>query len=162
MYLWLMKEFVELKLLSICGDEDERLSSSKRGCINDCDNGLLLALPPPALGRLELDSTLLILPNSLMDALDDRLLVVTPLPLLLSGDAVSATALTVAGGDGDLHFIVARSAAVNECPCHYRFMPWPGAVASTQNNEKGHTYVGIRITFCAKYLLPLHPMPNAW
>ena len=74
---------------------------------------MLLALdPPPALGRLELDSTLLILPNSLMDALEDRLLILTPLPLLLSGDAVSA-ALTVAGGDGDLHFIVARSAAVN-------------------------------------------------
>ena len=80
-----------------------------------------MALAPPDLGKLEFDSTLLMLPNSLDEA-EDRLLILVPLPLLLTGEAASA-ALTAVGGDGDLHFIVARSAAVNDVPAIRRWVP---------------------------------------
>ena len=116
---WRNELFVVLKLVvvvvSIRGEEEVR-SSSKSGCINnDCDVWLLIVLvvlTPPALDRLELDSTLPMLPNILMDE-EDLLLVLllllfVPLPLLLIGEA-SETVSAAAGGEGDRHFILAGS-----------------------------------------------------
>ncbi len=114
---WRNELFVVLKLVavaSIRGEEEVR-SSSKSGCINnDCDVWLLIVLvvlTPPALDRLELDSTLPMLPNILMDEEDLLLLLllllfVPPLPLLLIGEA-SETVSAAAGGEGDRHFILA-------------------------------------------------------
>lgn len=94
-------------------DEEVVRSSSKSGCINDCDVTLILlfALAPPDLDRLELDSTLPMLPNILMDVEEDlRLLFVVPLPLLLLiGEASEVVSAAAVGGDGDRHFILAHN-----------------------------------------------------
>ncbi len=98
--------------LSIIRDEEVVVrSSSNSGCINDCDVELLILLFAPAdLERLELDSTLPMLPNILMDVEEDlRLLlaVVPPLPLLLIGEDSEVVSAEAVGGDGDRHFILA-------------------------------------------------------
>jgi len=69
---------------------------------------LLLALAPPALDKLELDSILPMLPNSLMDVAEVRLLLLVPLPELLIGDETPlfVSAAAVVGGDGDRHFML--------------------------------------------------------